>query len=274
MVRGVRSHSRRATRVGATVRLVLRSVAVLLLGASAVLGAQAAWSRFAVCFVDTDPPVTGAPADHVLACFAMQDNLYNYREPHAPWVPIADAAQREGLSLLALSVAVALVAMTVADRWFVRVIGVVVAPLWLVQGIPTLLSGLAGEPVTYDAVVKTLVWLLLLAAPIMIGLGLRAMSPDFSELGWDWRRGEDDGLLIGLFWVALVLAHPLVEFMAASLLWSSVDTSPLYGLIRCAAAMIAAAAVAATLVPKGKRPRLIPFRRPRARLPSLDSRTG
>ena len=89
-----------------------------------------------------------------------------------------------------------------------------------------LLSGLAGEPVAYDAVVGTFAWLVLLAAPIMIGLSLRAMSPDFSELGWDWRRGGDDGLLIGLFWLALTLANPFVEFFVASLLWSSADTSP------------------------------------------------
>ena len=257
MVLGAPSLSR-AARVGAIVTLALRSVAVLLLGTSAVLGAQAAWSRFAVCFVDADPRVGGLPADRVGACFAMQDHLYDYREPHAPWVPIADAAQREGLSLLALGVAVALVAMTVADRWFVRVLGVAVAPLWLAPGIPTLLSGLAREPVTYESLVGIFQWLLFLGPPIMIGLGLRAMSPGFLALGWDRRRGGHDGLLIGLFWVAMTVAHPLVEFMVVLALWSSHDTSPLYGLLRCAAAVIAAAAVAATLVPVGKRPRFLP----------------
>ena len=255
MVLGAPSLPGRAARLGAIVTFVLRSVAVLLLGASAVLGAQAAWSRFAVCFVDAIPPVSGLPADHVLACFAMQDHLYDYREPHAPWMPIADAAQREGLSLLTLSAGVALVAVTVADRWFVRILGVVVAPLWIVAGVPTLLSGLAGEPVTYELLGGAFEWLLFLGPPIMIGLGLRAVSPGFLMQEWDWRRGGDDGLLVGLFWVAVTVAHPLVEFMLVLVLWSSHDTSPLSGLVRCAAVMIAALAVAMTLVPVSRRPR-------------------
>jgi len=38
----------------------------------------------------------------------LQDHLYDYAFPAEPWVPIADAAQREGLSYLALGLAIVL----------------------------------------------------------------------------------------------------------------------------------------------------------------------
>jgi hypothetical protein len=235
---------------GVVVAVVLRLMGVLLLGVSTVLGWQAAWSRFGVCFVGGDPPLAGLPQDRTLACFAMQDHLYDYDAPADPWVPIADAAQREGLSLVALGVGVALVALSLAGRWFVWLLGVVggavFAGAWVGMGVPVLRSGLAGVPVGFDdwLAASSLTLLALLATPALAVLA--------------WRRGGHDGRLLAVFWAALTVAQPLPEFLITLFLWGSHDTSPLNGLFRCVAVATAGVAVAITFVPVERRSRLLP----------------
>ena len=240
------------------VAVQVRVVAVLALLASAVLGLQAAWSRWSVCFVGGVPPVAGLPEDGAGACGALQNHLYDYTFPSEPWVPIADAAQREGLSLLALGVGVVLVSLSVVDRWSVRLLtvtgGAAVGITWLAAGVPTLQSGLAGRPV--DVGPPGAVAALLLLIPLVL-LGLAVLS---------WQRGaaglDGDGRLLAVFWLTMATAHPLAEFFVTLALWASHDSSPLSGFFRCAVVAVGACAVATTLIPAHRRPRLP--RRPRA----------
>ncbi|MFD1505888.1 hypothetical protein FE374_00205 [Georgenia yuyongxinii] len=243
-------------------------MALLLLMASAVLGLQAAWSRWAVCFVDADPPLPGmATLDG--ACVAVQDHLYDYTIPSDPWMPIADAAQREGLSLLALGLPVVLLSLTVMNRWFIWVLGVAagiaVGSVWLAMGVQTFLSGLAGEPVQVDDLAG--VHALGVFAPfITLGLAVVAIHGD---VGRDLNLDRD--VWLGVFWAAMTVAQPLPELFTTLFLWSSHDTSPMTGFFRCAAVVVAAVAVAMTLVPARRRPArpgrrrsVDPGRRPRA----------
>lgn len=231
------------------VAVSVRALAVVALLASAVLGLQAAWSRWSVCFVGGDPPVAGLPED---GCVALQSHLYDYTFPSEPWVPIADAAQREGLSLMLLGVAIVLVSLSVVDRWSVWLPtvagGVAVGTMWLGAGIPTLQSGLAGKPV--DLGPSTAVAAMLLIVPL-VPVGLAALS---------WKRGsagrDPDGRLLAVFWLAMATAQPLPEFFATLMLWSSHDSSPLSGFYRCAVVAVGTCAVAMTLIPVHRRPRL------------------
>lgn len=231
-----------------------RIVAVLLLVASAVLGVQAAWSRWAVCFVDAELPVPGM-ATLGGACVAIQDHLCDYREPHDPWVPIADAAQREGLSLLSLGLPVVLVSLTVVNRWFIWVLGVAagvaVGSVWLAMGVPTLLSGLAGEPVQVDDLLAVLAlgWF---TPFITLGLAIAAINRD---LGRDFNLERD--VWLGVFWAAMTVAQPLPELFITMMLWSSHDSSPLTGFFRCAAVVVAAVAATMPLLPASRRPALV-----------------
>lgn len=241
MVSAAPRSSTRDARPRTRAELVARIAAVLLLTTAAATGLQAAWSRWAVCYVDVDPPVSGLPAARAAACEALQDHLYDYTLPSDPWVPIADAAQREGLSYLALGLAVALVAVTIADRWLVRAAGAAVGAMWLALGVPTLRSGLAGEPVGPDlpAGVGALFFLM-----PFVTLALAAFAAS---------RGTGDGWGEALFWVAMALAQPVPEFFITLMLWGSYDSSPLTGFARSVVVIGAAVAVAATLVSSSRR---------------------
>ena len=120
MVTDAPSTTRRGVRAaGVAVAVALRLVGILLLGASAVHGTRAWWSRFAVCFGSDVPPVPDLPADRSEDwCADMQDHKYEYFVPEHLWVPIADAAQQEGLSLMLLGVGLAVVSLSFAGRWF------------------------------------------------------------------------------------------------------------------------------------------------------------
>ncbi|MCK6211606.1 hypothetical protein KZX45_13730 [Georgenia sp. EYE_87] len=243
---------------GVVVGVLLRVAAVLLLGASVALGWQAAWSRFGVCFVGGDPPLAGLPEDSTLACYAVQDHLYDYDVPADPWVPIADAAQREGLSLMALGVGVGLVALSVAGRWYVRLLSVVgganFAAAMVGTGVPVLRSGLAGEPVGFGdwLAASSLTFLTPLATPALAVLA----TPALAVLAW--HRGGRDGRIVAVFWAAVTVAQPFPEFIISLFLWGSHDTSPLNGLLRCVAVAVAAVAVAVTLVPVERRSQIVP----------------
>jgi hypothetical protein len=234
------------------VAVSVRALAVVALLASAVLGFQAAWSRWSVCFVGGAPPVAGLPEDGAGGCGALQNHLYDYTFPSEPWVPIADAAQREGLSLMVLGVAIVLVSLSVVDRrsvWLLTVAGgAAVGTTWLAAGIPTLQSGLAGRPVDLGPSGAVAALLLLV---LLVPVGLAVLS---------WKQGaagrDPDGRLLAVFWLAMAVAQPLPEFFVTLMLWSSHDSSPLSGFYRCAVVAVGACAVAATLIPVHRRPRL------------------
>jgi hypothetical protein len=253
----VSSPTTRTTARRTRVVVVVRVLAVLLLVGSAVTGFQAAWTRYSVCFVGGDPPVSGLPEDGAGGCVALQDHLYDYTVPSEPWAPIADAATWEGVSLLALGLGVVLVSATVAGRWLTWLLataaGAAVGAMWLSMGVPTLLSGLADEPVYWGP--SFIIGQLFFFVPwFTVGLAVFA-----------WQRAtagtDPDGRPVAVFWAAMTVALPLSEFFITLMLWSSHDSSPLTGLFRCAAVVVAAVAVAATLIPAGRRPRL---RRPQS----------
>jgi hypothetical protein len=203
---------------GRVVAVVLRLAGVALLGASAVLGWQAWWSRFSVCFGADVPPVPDLPANQAhLWCVYLQDHKYDYFVPEHPWVPIADAAQREGLSLIVLGVGVALISLSLAGRWFVWPLsvagGAALAVMWVGMGVPVWRMGLTGEPAGFDdwRAASSLGILTLLATA-----GLAVLA---------WFHGGRHGHLAALFWAALTVAH--LEFFFTMILWASHDTSPL-----------------------------------------------
>lgn len=238
--------------VAVGLRVVLRVPAILLLGVSVVLGVQAWWSRFSVCFVGGEPPVAGLPEDGAGGCVALQDHLYDYYVPDDPWVPIADAAQREGLSLLALGLGVALVSLTLGGRWFVWPLslagGAGLGAAWVGMGVPVWRSGLAGEPVGFEDWMAASAWS---GATVLVPPALAALA---------WFHGGRDGRLVAVFWGAMAIMP--WEFLFTLLLAPSHDTSPLRGFFRCAVVAVAAVAVALTLVPVGGRQRLArPLRR-------------
>lgn len=215
-----------------------RVVAVVLFLASAALGVRAAWARWAVCFdASATPPVPGMPVQE--ACTLLQDHRYDYSNPAAKgaeqWVPIGDAALLEGLSLLLLGVAVVLAGLAMADRWILRALGGATALPWFVTGVPTLLSGLAGEPVAGPLTV--------VAQPALVVVPVLTFLLVLPALIRDGGRGA-------LFWLAMTAAQPLVEHYATLMLASSHDGSPWTGFFRCAAVVVAALAVAATLLPR------------------------
>ncbi|TNC18038.1 hypothetical protein FHE66_08565 [Georgenia sp. 311] len=225
--------------------LALRSVGVVLLVASAVLGAQAAWSRFGVCFGGDAPPVAGLPGgDPQGSCVLMQDHAYDFIAPDHPWVPIAGATAREGMSLVLLGLGVALVALSLTGRRHVRLLSVLAgagfAAAWIGMGVPELRSGLAGEPVAVDA------WNL---ASVGADLALLATAALAVLAGV---RGGPDRRPVVVFWAAATLAHPVPEYFFTVILWNSHDASPLTGFFRSALVAAAAVAAAVTMVPPGR----------------------
>ncbi|MPV37259.1 hypothetical protein [Georgenia subflava] len=265
MVTGAPSLTRRAAGARAladVVIVVLRVVAVLLLVVSAVAGSQAAWSRWAVCFVGGDPPVDGLPADRAADwCLYLQDHLYDYTLPSDPWVPIADAAQREGVSLLALGAVVVLVSLTVVDRWYIWLLtvaaGGALGTMWVVTGLSTLLSGQAGEPVEADLTVPLapLIWLM---PWVTIGLAVLARRRGEADAAVRKPGTARDGRQLAVFWAAMTATQPFPEYFITLMMWPSHDSSPLEGFFRCTAVTVAAAAVALTLISPEGRSRLLP----------------
>jgi len=229
---------------------MVRVAGVLLMGASAVLGVQAWWSRFSVCVGGTPPPVAGLPADRTLACYAMQDHLYDYGAADDPWVPIADAAQREGLSLIALGVGVALVSLTLGGRWFMWPLSVAggagLAAMWVGMGVPAWRSGLVGEPVAFDD------WI----SASALGMLMVLVTPFLAALAWF--HGGRDGRLVAAFWVVMTVVP--WEFFFTLFLWPSHDTSPLSGFFRSAVIAGAATLLVAALLPPYTRSGLVPSR--------------
>jgi hypothetical protein len=237
---------------------VVRLAGVVLLAVSAVLGLQAWWSRFGVCSGGPAPSVTGLPADGAAACEALQDHKYDYDVPEEPWVPIADAAQREGLSLIALGVGVTLVCLSLGGRWLVRALslagGVALGAMWVGLGVPVWRMGESGVPTGFDA------WM----TAGSVGVLTLLATPALAVLTW-YRGGRDRGL-VAAFWVAMTMAQPFAEWIATMFLAGSYDTSPLHGVFRSVTVAVAAVVMLVTAVTPGRRPRLPgPVRRAVAR---------
>jgi hypothetical protein len=135
---------------------VLRVGVGLLLGVSGALMYAASWQRWA----DACPWGESESA----LCTVRQDNLYDFLPPTAPWVPVGDAAQLAGWSLLVLALAYVAVPFALTGRrpGVVSAVGLVAVVLAHVSlGVATRRSGLTGTvvaPVLSDLVLY--VWIL------------------------------------------------------------------------------------------------------------------
>lgn len=251
MVTEAPARRRRGLRTaGVVVAALVRVAGVALLGASVVLGWRAWYARFGVC-VGGAPPVD-LPADQPQWwCTYMQDHLYDQYMPSVPWVPIDGAARLEGMSLIALGVGVAVVAVSfVGGRWFVWPLNVAggmgLGAAWVGMGVPVWRTALAGgERVGFDDYMTASFFTVL---TIFATAGMAVLS---------WHRGGRDGKVVAAFWAALTLAQPFPEYFLSMFLWGSHDTSPALGLLRCVLVALAGLVALVTLLPLGWRDRFL-----------------
>lgn len=162
-------------------------VAVMLVASGALMWA-ASWQRWAgACPFNGDQETD--------ACYRRMDHLYDFLPPSEPWMPVGNAAELAGLSLLVLAAALVASPWALAARrpgpWtalalFATLLAVVAV------GLAALRSGLAGEvvrPAAADA--SVLVWGLV--PPVLYGR--------LAVLARGWARVAA---------ILLVLASPLV----------------------------------------------------------------
>jgi hypothetical protein len=93
-------------------------------------------------------------------CWGREDHLYDYINPSDPrvpvgadpaWLPLGSAAELHGVGMLVFAVAVLLLPWVLAGRWpgwKLTIAALVVSAGVAVAALPTLLSGLEGEPVS------------------------------------------------------------------------------------------------------------------------------
>ena len=202
MVTEAPSRARRGLRTaGMVIAGIVRATGVVLLGVSLIWGWRSWYARFGVC-VGGDPPVD-LPADQQrLWCTMMQDHKYDQIMPSDPWVPIADVAYFEGLSLVVLGAGVALVAVSLVGRWFVwmasAVAGVSGGAAWVWMGIPVFHTALAGGQLVGFDVYMTAGSLTLLT--LLATAGGAVLS---------WRHGGGKCRPLALFWGAITPAQPV-----------------------------------------------------------------
>jgi hypothetical protein len=133
---------------------IVRVGAGLLLGASGALMYAGSWQRWA-----GDCPwgvVEGG------SCDVMQDHLYDFVAPSAPWEPVGDAAQLAGWSLLLLGLVLVLLPWALTGRrpGIYSAVALVAAVLaQIAVGVATLRSGIAGSVVSpVGGVLTIVVW--------------------------------------------------------------------------------------------------------------------
>ncbi|MPV36337.1 hypothetical protein [Georgenia subflava] len=217
-----------------------RGLVVVALLVSAFYGARAGWARWHVCVDGFD----------TAECLRVQDHLYDYWVPTAPWTPIEGAALNEGISLLALGLAIVLLgwwaggALTVRDgawigrkRLGVRLIGLPAAASWIWAGVLTARSGVTGEVNELGS---------------LVGVGVSAFGTAISLVlaGLAWGVEQVGSARVAarrmvVACVLLTLAHPLPELVLTGLVYSSHDANPGDGLVR--SAMLALCAIALAL---------------------------
>ena len=181
---------------------LLRVVVAALLGVSGALMYAASWQRWA----SACPWGVFEGGD----CDVIQDHLYDFVPPSAPWEPVGDAAELAGLSLLVFALAFPLLPWAVAGRRPGRYSAAAVVAATLAQvsvGVATLRSGLTGSVVDpIGGSVATILWVLL--PPVLL------ITWVFAARGW----------AAGTAAAWLFLASPLVA--AFSYAVGSYDTRP------------------------------------------------
>ncbi len=194
-------------------RHVAGPVVALLFVISGVTGAWAAWTRWDVCL------------DETAACAMVQDHRYDYLLPSEPWVQITGAAELQGISLLALGLALVLIAQEMRGLLPFRALVLLPAAAAVVTGLPTLLSGLSGVAGVLPDAAEPLLDGWYYAGPVVL-LFLAAYSATRDPLS----TGLTPSVLT-FVWVALAVATPLVESHVLNLLAPSLATPQGTGLL-------------------------------------------
>lgn len=154
------------------------------LAGSGVLAYLAAWQRWSgVC------PRGGFDEP---ACLERQAHLYDYQWPASPWLPVGDAAELYGVSVLLLAVAAFALPFLLAPtfrRLILWPLAVIPAAALTGIGVLALASGIAGGPVSVPdfylttlIVVDGVLWpiALILAAVIAAGASIPTGWPEAS----------------------------------------------------------------------------------------------
>ena len=193
---------------------IVRACVGALLGVSGALMYGASWERWA----DACPWGGGETG----ACDVRQSDEYDFLPPSAPWVPVGDAAQLAGWSLLVLGLAYVLLPWALTGRRPTVLSGVALVGAALATaavGVATLRSGVTGtalSPIGGD--LSLLVW----------GLVPPVLLVRFAVAARGWALAAA---------VGLILASPLVA--AFSYAVGSYDSRPWYEAISGAFTAIA-----------------------------------
>ncbi|MDQ0743576.1 hypothetical protein QFZ62_000884 [Clavibacter sp. B3I6] len=229
---------------GGRVRAVgARLVAALLLAASAALQVDASLQRW----------VTARSALPVSRRDAIESHEFDHGTPTAGWVPIGDAAERHGVGMILLALAVVALAVAVgAGGWTGALVTLAVAGPFALAGAHALRSGLAGAP-------SPLAGVLLL--PALLGLaGLVAVAVI--------RPGRAHASLLDAVALVLLTAPALPGYLFAAFLIAplihgdtSYDTTPwtetvIGAEVGLGALVLLVAAAAAALSRGAARPRM------------------
>ncbi|MFS4507378.1 hypothetical protein ACMA46_14195 [Clavibacter sp. Sh2141] len=222
-----------------------RLVAALLLAGSAALQIDASLQRW----------VTARGALPAFRRDAIESHEYDYDTPTAGWVPLGDAAQRHGIGMILLALAVVALAVAVgAGGWTGALVTLAVAAPFGLAGVHALWSGIAGAP-------SPLAGASLL--PALLGVaGLVAVAVI--------RPGRAHASLLDVVALVLLTAPALPGYLAAAFLLAplihgdtSYDTTPwtetvIGAEVGLAALVLLVAAVAAAVSRDATRPRMRP----------------
>jgi hypothetical protein len=120
---------------------------------------------------------SGATSD-AEACVKLQDHLYDYVAPSAPWVPVGDSARVAGIALALLSLGLTLLPwLWVPRRPLVCLTAAVPALAVLLIGVLTWNAGLSGETAAVSGVVPAfLVWTLGLPVALALAASTRGIE--------------------------------------------------------------------------------------------------
>jgi hypothetical protein len=154
-----------------------------------------------------------------VACLELQDHLYDYVAPTAPWAPVGSAAQLAGVAMALLALGVTLLPWLWLPRRPLVCLAVAVPALavLLIGGL-TWSAGLSHEALDIGVVPTLLVWSF--GLPIALGMAAATSRDDHTlQRTTRWRVGIT--VLIGM-------ATPLAELVLAPMLvgYRSHDSTP------------------------------------------------
>lgn len=159
-----------------------------------------------------------------VGCLKLQDHLYDYVAPTAPWVPVGSAAQLAGVAMALLALGVTLLPwLWLPSRPLVCLAVAVPALAVLLIGGSTWNAGLTHEALAVGVVPTILVWSL--GLPIALAMAAAASRDDHTaQRTTRWRV---------VITVLIAMATPLAEVIFAPILvgYMSHDSTPWTGAV-------------------------------------------